>query len=931
MDPRRTLGRLILLLCAGLPLSAAVWVGDASLPVAADEIRYDPARWSDASPIVGHWQVSGTGFEAATTITAAAGSGLIDLSERIPKAGDAAWILETRLACAAATELRWSLAVTGTVEFFLDDEPILQRVSQDEQALLIDAVAGTLTAGSHSLRLRLSPVAGEARCGLRLSGPAVPTTLAGGQGLTPPVATSTGYRGDGTARWPDARPVTAWDLERGINIAWRTPLIWSKAAPVVVGDRVFVGEEPQTLVCCDLATGRVLWRRESDALEILDPHKRRELAADRTAIEDARRALLALGPSPWERRQRLLDAGLAPELVTERLDAADAALYQAVHEHGKNLHHATGVPLPIVTKCKKPIRRFTGPWSGYAFATPVSDGNRVWVSHATGSVACYDLDGERQWLQVVPRMMSAGSECSSPILIDDLLILQLAVKQEHRQWMRFDQVQLVALDATTGEERWRSDALDYRPNSTPTPLRLLDHVGRPVHCLITGSGTVVRVADGLVLQRRLPDHAGYSDPTRVGDQLVRCRWGARDAWRLRLVAEDRIASELLWSWRDEEVGGGLLPVGDLLVGLQGHQFSRGFLAVDGSTGRRLERRENRDLQNVGALYWYSVWIPTTRAGDHLVVCDRGTASGRFKGQRAHISFWQARRGGRFIAHNEVERNLDAHPVYAGDRMLIRSDRSLLCVAPGGDAGRRYEAVHNARCLLDDLEPRPPSQQTARRIAPLPIDLPPSKDLVPFELGWQRFLKRSRWVAGLSAQHAAGLPAVAAAAAADWPKATWPLPDGTTVTGQELGERSGDLLARWRGRELFDLAQRRSDWGPTGVAVQMLRVGQTRTVEALLPDTGLQAVVNGVAIADGDRLILDPGLYQLAAVIPVAAAGDSRAPALIRFEASEDPARVRAWWRRSIADNRPLLLRVIELAPGSPEASEAGLLLALLQR
>jgi hypothetical protein len=58
------------------------------------------------------------------------------------------------------------------------------------------------------------------------------------------------------------------------GIRWRTPLGKSMSQPIIVGNRVFTVEEPHTLTCLDADTGRILWRRENDHLELFDPAKR---------------------------------------------------------------------------------------------------------------------------------------------------------------------------------------------------------------------------------------------------------------------------------------------------------------------------------------------------------------------------------------------------------------------------------------------------------------------------------------------------------------------------------------------------------------------------------------------------------------------------------------------------------------------------------
>ena len=71
-----------------------------------------------------------------------------------------------------------------------------------------------------------------------------------------------GWQKDGTGNYPDATPVINWSATD--NVVWKTPLpSWSNATPVIAGKRIFVCSEPSTLLCADLATGRIVWRQDA--------------------------------------------------------------------------------------------------------------------------------------------------------------------------------------------------------------------------------------------------------------------------------------------------------------------------------------------------------------------------------------------------------------------------------------------------------------------------------------------------------------------------------------------------------------------------------------------------------------------------------------------------------------------------------------------
>jgi outer membrane protein assembly factor BamB len=101
--------------------------------------------------------------------------------------------------------------------------------------------------------------------------------------------------------------------------------------------------------------------------------------------------------------------------------------------------------------------------NSYASSTPATDGKNVWVpflSRPNVQLACYDFDGNQKWIKSPGEFHSKHGFCSCPVLYKDTVILNC--DQDAVAY-------IVALDKSTGEERWRAD----RPNRTRsycTPL-----------------------------------------------------------------------------------------------------------------------------------------------------------------------------------------------------------------------------------------------------------------------------------------------------------------------------------------------------------------------------------------------------------------------------------------------------------------------------
>jgi outer membrane protein assembly factor BamB len=105
---------------------------------------------------------------------------------------------------------------------------------------------------------------------------------------------------------------------------------------------------------------------------------------------------------------------------------------------------------------------------GYASYSPVTDGERLYVSFGSRGVHCFDLDGNRLWEQDLGKMRTrmGFGEGSSPALHDGLLFIN---------WDHEGESSLFALDAKTGDIRWQVSRDERSSWSTPV---VVEHDGR---------------------------------------------------------------------------------------------------------------------------------------------------------------------------------------------------------------------------------------------------------------------------------------------------------------------------------------------------------------------------------------------------------------------------------------------------------------------
>jgi len=122
-----------------------------------------------------------------------------------------------------------------------------------------------------------------------------------------------------------------------------------------------------------------------------------------------------------------------------------------------SLDAATGKMLWTRTVLKAPLEKINY-LNSRASSTPVADGKHVWVTFLNVQemfVACYDFDGEEIWRKTPGRFTAKHGYCSSLLLYDDLVIVNGDQDAKGR-----DTAYIVALEKSTGKERWRID----RPN-----------------------------------------------------------------------------------------------------------------------------------------------------------------------------------------------------------------------------------------------------------------------------------------------------------------------------------------------------------------------------------------------------------------------------------------------------------------------------------
>jgi outer membrane protein assembly factor BamB len=100
---------------------------------------------------------------------------------------------------------------------------------------------------------------------------------------------------------------------------------------------------------------------------------------------------------------------------------------------------------------------------GYASSTPVSDGKSIYCFFGKTGVVAFDLAGKQLWQADVGSGLSGWGSAASPVLFDDLVIVNASVESSS----------LVALNQDTGLEVWRTRGIHESWN-TPVLAKTQD-------------------------------------------------------------------------------------------------------------------------------------------------------------------------------------------------------------------------------------------------------------------------------------------------------------------------------------------------------------------------------------------------------------------------------------------------------------------------
>ena len=151
---------------------------------------------------------------------------------------------------------------------------------------------------------------------------------------------------------------------------------------------------------------------------------------------------------------------------------------------------------------------------GFAANTPAADSERVYCFFGKTGVFAFDHAGKQLWQADVGDKTHGWGTSASPVLYRDLVFINASVESEA----------LVALDRTTGNERWRAQNIKEAWN---TPVVLKNINGKPELVIATqGSIQAFDPETGRQLWTCATDIGWYMVPSIIADKgIVYCLGG----------------------------------------------------------------------------------------------------------------------------------------------------------------------------------------------------------------------------------------------------------------------------------------------------------------------------------------------------------------------------------------------------------------------
>lgn len=281
--------------------------------------------------------------------------------------------------------------------------------------------------------------------------------------------------------------------------------------------------------------------------------------------------------------------------------------------------------------------------TGFAAATPVTDGTLIYATLANGIVQAVDLAGKTKWTSFIDaRQNTAYGRSASPLLAGGRLIVHMT--------------NLYAFEPATGKQLWMNGEARCQ-YGTPAALR---HNGKVL--IVTPAGDVFDAADGKNLNTQIGNTSNVSP--LVQDGLI--YFAEKDVRAIRLGADYK--DESVWNG---EIQGDVFGSPVLHGGLLFTATGKGELVVfdAGKKGEVQPLFEARPLFGEEGGAQPLAYSSFALAGGHLFLISLA----------GDVVVLEATREAKPVARNKLKEGSGSAPVFAGKDLFLRDGDRLYCI------------------------------------------------------------------------------------------------------------------------------------------------------------------------------------------------------------------------------------------------------------
>ena len=299
------------------------------------------------------------------------------------------------------------------------------------------------------------------------------------------------------------------------------------------------------------------------------------------------------------------------------------------------------------------------PSHGYADASPVTDGEYLYVSFGSRGIYCYDLDGNLIWERDLGDLRSRNGfgEAVSPSLAGDKLLVL---------WDQEDQSIIYGLDKRTGKEVWSKERDERSSWTTP----FIQEVDGKLQAIVPGTnatrsydtetGEVIWEASGLTSNVIPSPVVGH------GNVYVTSGYQGNSVQAIKLSSKGDISdsSNVVWHVRQSApyVASPVLSGKRLYVTKSTDAF---LSCLDALTGEY-------HYQDVKLDALRGIYASPIAANGYLYVVGREGATLVLKDSETF----------EIVATNKLDDKIDASPVALGGDLFIRGHKYLYCISEG---------------------------------------------------------------------------------------------------------------------------------------------------------------------------------------------------------------------------------------------------------